>query len=63
MAEPNDPRSGDIFRRYVALLQDINALGVMGFATMLDNVESEEMTNLLNIVTHLQQLVDSKKGK
>ncbi len=63
MAEPKDPRSGDIFRRYVALLQDINALGVMGFATMLDNVESEEMTNLLNIVTHLQQLVDSKKGK
>jgi hypothetical protein len=63
MAEPRDPRSPEVFRRYVALLQDINVMGVMGFAVMLDNVEAEEMTNLLNIVMHLQSLIDSKKGK
>ncbi len=63
MAEPKDSRSPDVFRRYVALLQDINVMGVMGFALMLDSIEPEEMTNLLNIVAHLQNLIDSKKGK
>jgi len=61
--EPKDPRSGEVFRRYVVLLQDLNTIGVLGFAQMLDATETEEMNHLLNIVIHLQNFVNAGKPK
>jgi len=63
MAEPKDPRSPDVFRHYVQLLQDLNTLGMVGFAKMLDDTPPEEMTHLINIVMHLQAHVNRVMGK
>jgi hypothetical protein len=43
----NDPRAAAAMTRYMAILNDIQALGVKGFARLLDNATGQEMSDML----------------
>jgi hypothetical protein len=43
----HDPRAAEAMRKYQLALNEVNALGAVGFARLLDTANTEEMDDLL----------------
>jgi hypothetical protein len=43
----HDPRAAEAARKYMQVLNEINALGMPGFAKLLDTADKDEMDDLL----------------
>ncbi len=42
----HDPRAGQVARKYLQVLNEIQALGMPGFSVLLDSANAEEMGDL-----------------
>jgi hypothetical protein len=54
----NDPRAAEAMRRYLAILNDIQRLGVEGFARLLDSSSTPEMTSILQAAEIIEKQID-----
>jgi hypothetical protein len=58
----HDPRAGEAAHRFVRILNELHALGQVGFATMLDSASPEEITRLLEAARVIQASIDRTKA-
>jgi len=54
----NDPRAAEAMRRYLAILNDIQRLGIEGFARLLDSASPAEMTAILKAAEIVEKQLD-----
>ena len=60
---PLDPRAQVVMTKFVTILDQINRLGVHGFARVLDTATPADMTELLSAADTMQRHIDRVKPK
>ena len=61
--EAHDPRAAEVMTRYLAILNDIQALGVRGFAQLIDTALPGEVSDLLRAAEIVEgQIARYRKG-
>jgi hypothetical protein len=60
---PLDPRAAEAMRKYMAILNAISALGVHGFAQVLDTASPAEMTELISAADIVQRNLDRVRSR
>jgi hypothetical protein len=60
---PLDPRAPQVMTKFVGILDQINKLGVHGFARVLDTASPEQMTELAQAADTVQRHIDRVKPK
>ena len=57
----NDPRAGETLKKYLVIMNEIQALGMPGFGHLLDTADKDEMDDLEISANVLLESIDRTK--